>query len=79
VVAAAGGGPEDVVKLTIYVRDVAAYRAARPALGPVWRSLFGRYYPAMTLLEVAAFFDPDAVVEIDGLAVVPDVAGSAVP
>jgi enamine deaminase RidA (YjgF/YER057c/UK114 family) len=68
--AAAGGRPEDLVQLRIYVSDLDAYRAARPALGAVWRRHFGRYYPAMTLLGVAGFYDPAALVEVDGVAVV---------
>lgn len=74
VVEAAGGTAGDIVKLHFYVADVDAYRAARGALGAVWRRHFGRHYPAMMLLGVGGFFDPDALVEIDGFAVVPDAA-----
>jgi enamine deaminase RidA (YjgF/YER057c/UK114 family) len=70
VVDAAGGRPSDVVHLNLYVADVAAYRAARRELGVVWRKHFGRYYPALTLLGVAGFFDPDALIEVDGVAVI---------
>ena len=49
---AAGGRIDDVVSMTIYVLDRAAYLAARPALGEVWRRRAGRHYPAMTLVEV---------------------------
>jgi enamine deaminase RidA (YjgF/YER057c/UK114 family) len=69
VLEAAGGRPTDLVKLTLYVTDVGAYRAARPALGAVWRGRLGRHYPAMALLGVAAFFDPEALVEVEGVAV----------
>ncbi len=72
VVAAAGGQPEDVVKLHLYVSDVAAYRAARREIGTVWRKHFGRHYPAMMLLGVSGFFEPDALIEIDGYAVIDD-------
>lgn len=72
VVHAAGGTARDIVKLHFYVADVAAYRAARPALGAVWRRHFGRHFPAMMLLGVTGFFDADALVEIDGYAVVGD-------
>lgn len=72
VVAAAGGVPADVVRLNLFVVDVAAYRAARRELAAVWRKHFDRYYPAMTLLGVAGFFDPEAMVEIDGIAVIAD-------
>jgi enamine deaminase RidA (YjgF/YER057c/UK114 family) len=68
---AAGGAPTDLVQLRIYVSDLDAYRAGRRALGPIWRQHFGRHYPAMTLLGVAGFYDPAALVEVDGVAVVP--------
>lgn len=77
VVQAAGGGAGDIVKLHFYVADVDAYRAARGALGAVWRRHFGRHYPAMMLLGVGGFFDADALVEIDGFAVVADPPGGA--
>src|SRR5690606_17264674 len=49
VVRASGGAPEHVGRLTIYVTDLDAYRAARPRLGEVWRAAMGRHYPAMAL------------------------------
>lgn len=68
---AAGARPDHLVSMIIYVTDVAAYRAALPALGPVWRAHFGRHYPAVALLGVTALFDDDAMVELVGTAVVP--------
>jgi enamine deaminase RidA (YjgF/YER057c/UK114 family) len=80
VVVAAGGSASDIVKLHFYVCDLAAYRAARSALGDVWRRHFGRQYPAMMLLGVTGFFDDEALVEIDGFAVIVDAApGAAAP
>lgn len=73
--AAAGAGPEHLVKLTIHTLDVPAYRARLREIGEVWRRELGCTYPAMTLLGVAALFDDGALVEIDGLAVLPP-AGS---
>jgi enamine deaminase RidA (YjgF/YER057c/UK114 family) len=70
--AAAGGRPEHLVSLTVYVTDMAAYRAALAVLAPVYRRHFGRHYPAMALLGVAELFDPAALLEILGTAVVPD-------
>jgi enamine deaminase RidA (YjgF/YER057c/UK114 family) len=72
VVEAAGGAAGDIVKLHLWVRDVAAYRAGRRELGRVWRKHFGRYYPAMMLLGVTGFYDEEAEIEIDGYAVVAD-------
>lgn len=72
VVEAAGGQSTDIVKLHLYVSDVAAYRQYRRALGEVWQSHFGRHYPAMMLLEVSGFFELEAAIEIDGFAVILD-------
>jgi enamine deaminase RidA (YjgF/YER057c/UK114 family) len=71
-VRAAGGEPEDVTRMRIYVTDVDAYRAASRELGAVWRRHFGRFYPAMTLVGVAALVDPQALIEIDADAYVPE-------
>jgi enamine deaminase RidA (YjgF/YER057c/UK114 family) len=71
VVAAAGGRIDDVVAMTIYVLDRAAYASARAALGRVWRRRMGDHYPALTLVEVAGLLATGAVVEISALAVLP--------
>jgi enamine deaminase RidA (YjgF/YER057c/UK114 family) len=72
VVTAAGGQMTDIVKLTLFVTDAAAYRAKLKPLGAAYRAAFGRYYPAMTLVEVRGLFDPQALIEIEGLAVLPE-------
>ncbi len=69
--AAAGAAPDQLVSLIIYTTDVAAYRAALKELGPLWRKHFGRHYPAVALLGVAALFDDDATIELVGTAVIP--------
>jgi enamine deaminase RidA (YjgF/YER057c/UK114 family) len=68
----AGGAMTDIVKMTIFVTDKAAYRANLKPLGEVYRSFFGRYYPAMTLVEVKSLFDDEALVEVEAIAVVGD-------
>ncbi len=70
VVEAAGGMMTDIVKLNLYVTDKAAYTANLKPIGEAYRSFFGRYYPAMTLVEVKNLFDDDALVEIEGIAVI---------
>lgn len=70
VVRAAGGGPPNIARLTVYVADLAAYRASRAALGEAWRARFGRYYPAMALVEVSGLLDEGALVEIEATAVI---------
>jgi enamine deaminase RidA (YjgF/YER057c/UK114 family) len=69
VVGEAGGAPTDVARLTVYVTDLAQYRAARDALAGVWRERMGRYYPAMALVEVKGLVDRGARVEIEATAV----------
>ena len=71
VLRAAGGGAGDIGRMTVYVTDLAAYRAARPALAGAWQELMGKHYPAMVLLEVKGLVDENAVVEIEATAVLP--------
>jgi len=70
VVRAAGGGPEDIAEMTVYVTDIAAYRGAGKALGAAWRERLGKHYPAMALVAVSALVEPRAVVEIQAIAYV---------
>jgi enamine deaminase RidA (YjgF/YER057c/UK114 family) len=67
----AGGGPEHVVSMRIHVRSAAAWREHAKAIGARWRERMGRWYPAMTLVEVKGLYDAEALVEIDAIAVVP--------
>ena len=66
---AAGSTPADTVKLTYYVTDVRAYKANLESIGSAYREVFGRHYPATTLVEVSSLFDPDALVEIEAVAI----------
>jgi enamine deaminase RidA (YjgF/YER057c/UK114 family) len=68
VVVEAGGRPESIGKLTIYVTDRAEYIAARKQVGEHYRRRMGRHFPAMTLVEVRALLEDGARVEIEGLA-----------
>jgi enamine deaminase RidA (YjgF/YER057c/UK114 family) len=67
----AGGQMSDMVKLTLFVTDKRAYRAQRKPIGEAYRSFFGRYYPAMTLVEVKGLFDDEALIEIEVIAMLP--------
>ena len=69
--AAAGGQPEDLVSLTLYITDVEGYQAHGREIGASWRQLAGREYPAMAAVGVSRLWDPAALVEIQGYAVVP--------
>jgi enamine deaminase RidA (YjgF/YER057c/UK114 family) len=66
---AAGGEPDDLVSLQVFVTDIAAYRASTRELKSVWRRHFGRRYPAMALLGITELLDPRALVELVGVAV----------
>ncbi len=72
IVRAAGGGPEDIGRMTIYVADMDAYRDSRKALGAAYRERMGKHFPAMALVQAAALVDPGAHVEIEATAVIPD-------
>jgi enamine deaminase RidA (YjgF/YER057c/UK114 family) len=72
VVEAAGGTMQDIVKLNVFVADRDAYRAQLKPLGRIFGDYFGDYYPAMALFEVSKFYQDDALVELEGFAVIDD-------
>jgi enamine deaminase RidA (YjgF/YER057c/UK114 family) len=74
VLAAAGGRPEHICRMTAYCTDKRAYLDGRRELGRIWRRLMGRHYPAMTLIFVADLLDHPAKIELEATAVIP-VAG----
>ncbi|HEY7223552.1 MAG TPA: RidA family protein [Micromonosporaceae bacterium] len=69
--AAAGGQPSDLASLTLYIVDVSDYRANARAIGAVWQRVVGERYPAMAAIGVARLWDDEALVEVQGYAVVP--------
>lgn len=71
VVEEAGGSMDDIVKLNVFVADRDDYVAKLDPLGDVFSSYFDEY-PAMALFEVNAFFKADALVELEGFAVIDD-------
>jgi enamine deaminase RidA (YjgF/YER057c/UK114 family) len=66
---AAGGKPGDLVSVVIYTTEMDSYRAVLGDLGEIWQRHFGRHYPAMALLGVDSLLEPDAKVELMGVAV----------
>jgi enamine deaminase RidA (YjgF/YER057c/UK114 family) len=68
--AAAGGRPDQLASLTVYATDLAAYRARATDVGEVWRRLVGTSYPAMAGIGVSRLWDDEALVEVQGFAVV---------
>jgi enamine deaminase RidA (YjgF/YER057c/UK114 family) len=67
-----GAEPQHLVRLTWYVLDREAYRAARSEIGRVYREVIGPIYPTMTLVQVAGLLEDRALVEIEASAVVPE-------
>jgi enamine deaminase RidA (YjgF/YER057c/UK114 family) len=71
VLSAAGGKPEHIVRLVIYVTDKIAYRERTSEVGERYRKHLGKHFPAMVLVQVAGLLDDAAKVEIEGMAVLP--------
>ncbi len=68
---ASGGAPEHLVALTVYIVDMDDYRAHAREIGRVWKRLVGSDYPAMAGIGVARLWDAEALVEVQGTAVLP--------
>lgn len=64
-----GGKPENYAVLTIYITDMEAYWNNKKPLGRAYREIFGKYFPAITLVEIKRLYNPDCMVEISGIAV----------
>ncbi len=71
VVEAAGGQPRHIISLTLYVLDKQAYIAGGARVGQIYRAAMGKHFPTMALVQVADLLEPGAVVEVQGLAVLP--------
>lgn len=69
VVQEAGGSPESIVKLNLYVTDREAYISSLKEIGRVYRKHMGKHFPTMTLVEVKSLYEPGTMVEIEGMAV----------
>ncbi|MGE5128062.1 MAG: RidA family protein [Sphingomonadaceae bacterium] len=72
VLAEAGGRPEHLVRLTWYVLDRKEYLDSIREVGAAYRELIGRHYPTMAVLQVGGLVEPQARLEIEATAVVPD-------
>jgi enamine deaminase RidA (YjgF/YER057c/UK114 family) len=67
----AGGQPEDLVTVTIYLTDVDDYMANGREIGRIWREMAGTQYPAMAGIGVTRLWQKEAMIEIQGIAVIP--------
>ncbi|MGN6730530.1 MAG: RidA family protein [Candidatus Binatia bacterium] len=67
---AAGGRPNQYAVLTIYITNLEAYWTNTKILGSAYREVFGKYFPAITLVEVKRLYNPDCLIEVSGIAVI---------
>ena len=67
-----GAGPEHLVRMTCYVTDIESYRGSLSEIGAAWRETIGKHFPAMAVVEVTALVEPQAKVEIEATAMVPE-------
>lgn len=69
---AAGGAGTDIISMTVYVTDKLRYIASTDEIGAAWRARLGKHFPAIALVEVSGLIEPEALCEIQALAIVPD-------
>lgn len=72
ILAEAGAGPEHVVRMTWYITDKQAYLRNAKEIGEIYRSIMGRVYPVMAVVQVVALIEDEALIEIETTAVAPD-------
>jgi enamine deaminase RidA (YjgF/YER057c/UK114 family) len=72
VLAAGGARPEHLVRMRIFVLSADDYRARAKEIGAHYRRCFGRWFPAMSVVQVSRLYDPAALIEVEAEAVVPD-------
>lgn len=71
IVEEAGGGAEHIARLTWYITDKQAYLPRQKECGQAYRRVLGRHFPAMAVVQVTALMEDEALVEIEGTAVIP--------
>ena len=67
----ANAGPEHIARMTMFVTSREEYVATRPQLGEAWKELMGKNFPAMAVIIVGGFVEPEAKIEIEATAVIP--------
>lgn len=72
VLAEAGGRAEHICRITAFCCDKPAYLAGRAAIGPIWKRLMGRHFPAMSMIFVSDLLDSPGKIELEATAVVPE-------
>jgi enamine deaminase RidA (YjgF/YER057c/UK114 family) len=74
VVEEAGGAPDRIARVVIYVTDKSQYLKRTREIGECWRALVGKHYPAMALVEVKGLLEEGAMVEIEAIAMLEPVS-----
>jgi len=72
ILAQANGKPEHIVRLTWYVLDKQEYLASLKDVGTAYRALMGRHFPTMAVVQVGGLIEPEARLEIEATAVIPE-------
>jgi enamine deaminase RidA (YjgF/YER057c/UK114 family) len=72
ILACDGASARNIARLTCYVTSIEEYRSSAKEIGAAWREIIGHHYPAMALVEVVRLVEPEAKVEIEATAVVPE-------
>ena len=67
-----GAGPEHMVRMTWYIVDLAEYRSSLAEIGAIYQAIIGRNFPAMAVVQIGGLVEPQARIEIETTAVVPD-------
>lgn len=73
---AAGGEPTDIASLTVYIVDMDDYKERARGIGAVWKQLMGRHYPAMAAVGTNRLWDIEALIEVQGIAILSDPEGA---
>ncbi len=72
IVRAAGGDVSDIGRLTWFIKDKSEYMAKQREIGAVYRKVFGRHFPAMSMLVVRDLIEDEALLEIEATAFIPN-------
>jgi enamine deaminase RidA (YjgF/YER057c/UK114 family) len=72
VLSEAGADASHLVRMTWYVTDIQAYREQNAEIGVAYREIFGKHFPTMALMQVVGLVEPEALIEIEAMAVIPD-------
>jgi len=67
-----GASPKNIARMTCYVTSIDDYLAGAKEIGAAWKQIMGPHYPAMALVEIVRLVEPEAKIEIEATAVIPE-------